>query len=314
VKWGGGVEDEEDYVCFGHGFAGFGDAKRFGFFGGVSQACRVDELDWNTFDRDSFDDEVAGCAWSCSDDGSVALDEAVEKRRLTDVWTTDQGKGEAIADDAAIGESLLQSLERGLNGGDLGCDLVVWDEIDVVFGEVDASFQCGDEDYKLLFYWGYLAGERTAQLLRGDAGLVEGGGFYKVVDSFGLGEVEAAGEESPLGEFAWFGEAGTDGNALAEEVIEEDWRAVGGDLDDVLRGVGVGGLEPGDYSFVERLGSGIPSGIKDLGEAGVTGSERVAEFEEGLCDGAGGWAGEAHDADAAATGRGGDGDDGVFSV
>ena len=37
----------------------------------------------------------------------------------------------------------------------------------------------------------------------------------------------------------------------------------------------------------------------------------MAEFEEGLGDGAGGGAGEADDADASATGRGGYGDDGV---
>ena len=51
-------------------------------------------------------------------------------------------------------------------------------------------------------------------------------------------------------------------------------------------------------------------GIKDFGEAGLGGSEGVAEFEEGFGDGAGRGAGEADDTDAAAAGRGGDGDDG----
>jgi hypothetical protein len=113
-----------------------------------------------------------------------------------------------------------------------------------------------------------------------------------------------------LGEFAGFGEAGAGGEALAEEVIEEDGGAVGGDFYDVFRGVGVGFLEPGDYGFVEYF-SCI---VKDFGETSLCGSEGVAELQEGFGDGAGGGPGEADDADAAAAGWGGDGDDGVFKV
>ena len=76
-----------------------------------------------------------------------------------------------------------------MNRLNLGSDFDGGEEVDVVFGEVDAGFECGDEGYKLLFYWGYLAGEGAAELLGGDAGLVEGGGFDEVVDGFGLGEV-----------------------------------------------------------------------------------------------------------------------------
>jgi hypothetical protein len=46
-----------------------------------------------------------------------------------------------------------------LNGLDLCGDFAGGEEVDVVFGEVDAGFERCDEGYKLLFYWGYLAGE-----------------------------------------------------------------------------------------------------------------------------------------------------------
>ena len=85
---------------------------------------------------------------------------------------------------------------------------------------------------------------------------------------------------------------------------------MGGDFDDVFRGVGVGGLEVCDYGFVEYFSSRI----KDFCEACLGGGEGVAEFEEGFGDGAGGGAGEAHDADAATPGWGGDGYDGVFGT
>jgi len=45
---------------------------------------------------------------------------------------------------------------------DLCGDFAGGEEVDVVFGEVDAGFEGGDQDCKLLFYWGYLAGEGAA--------------------------------------------------------------------------------------------------------------------------------------------------------
>ena len=91
-------------------------------------------------------------------------------------------------------------------------------------------------------------------------------------------------------------------------MVEEDGGAVGGDFYDVFGGVGVGFFEVCDYGFVERFSCVV----KDFGEAGLGGGERVAELQEGFGDGAGGGAGEADDANAAAARWGGDGDDGVF--
>jgi len=56
---------------------------------------------------------------------------------------------------------------------------------------------------------------------------------------------------------------------LAEDVIEEDGGAVGGDLHNVFGGVGVGGLVVGDYRFVENLVGIFARGIKDFGKAGL---------------------------------------------
>jgi hypothetical protein len=95
---------------------------------------------------------------------------------------------------------------------------------------------------------------------------------------------------------------------LAEQVVEEDWGAVGGDFYDVFGGVGVGFFEEGDYGFVKRFACVV----KDFGEAGLRGSEGVAELYQGFGYGAGGGAGEADDADPAAAGWGGDGYDRVF--
>ena len=150
---------------------------------------------------------------------------------------------------------------------DLGRDLVGGESVDVVFGEVNACFEGGDQGGKLLFYRGYLAGEGAAKLLGGDAGLVEGRGVDEIANCFCLREIEAAGEKGPLGEFAGFGQACSGAKALADKEIEEDGRAVSGDFDYVFRGVGVGFLEVCDYGFVEDL-AGV---VEDFGEAGLGG-------------------------------------------
>ena len=198
---------------------------------------------------------------------------------------------------------------RGPDGVDSGGDFGGGEEVDVVFGEVDAGFEGGDEGYELVLDWGDLAGEGAAELLGGDAGLVEGAGFDEVANCFCLSEIEAAGEEGSLGEFAGFGEARSAGDALAEEVVEEDGGAVGGDFDDVFGGVGGGGGEVGDYGFVEVSPSESMISAKRAW-AGARGWRRRRRGSAMVRAGAG----EADDADAAAAGWGGDGDDGVFEL
>src|SRR4051812_3405741 len=81
---------------------------------------------------------------------------------------------------------------------------------------------------------------------------------------------------------------------------------MGGDFKDVVGGVGVGFGEEGDHDFVDLLG-----GIDEFGESGAVGFERVLETEKRFGDFARLRTGEADNADAAASGRGRDGDDGV---
>ena len=111
---------------------------------------------------------------------------------------------------------------------------------------------------------------------------------------------------------------------------------MGGDFDDIVGGVGVGLLEPGDDDFVDFFAGSVmgPAGgsrshttcrfhktcrshirwLNKFAEKGVVGLERVLELQQRFGDGARVGAGETDDADPAASGRGGDGDDGVVEV
>ena len=130
--------------------------------GGFAKACGINEFYGDAIEGDAFGDEVAGGAGGGGDDGAVAFDQAIEKGGLTGVGAAYDGEGEAVADDAAVGEGFFEGGERCLNFSDLRGDLGRGEEVDVVFGEVDAGFEGGDEGYKLLFYWGDLAGEAAA--------------------------------------------------------------------------------------------------------------------------------------------------------
>jgi len=182
-------------------------------------------------------------------------------------------------------------------------------DVDVVFAEVDAGFEKGDEFDEGLLERSNAAAECTAHLAGGLTGLGECLGFDEVANGLGLGEVELAGEEGALGEFAGVGEASAEGKGATKEKVEDDRRAVGGDFNEVVAGVGVGGGVEGDDGFIKLLaGFGF---IEDRGEAGAGVFQGLAEADELGGDGSGVGAAEANDTDAAAAGWRGDGGDGV---
>ena len=62
MKWRGGVENQEDNIGLGHGFAGFCYAGvGFGFIDGLAEACCINEFDRDAF-QETFGDQVAGSA------------------------------------------------------------------------------------------------------------------------------------------------------------------------------------------------------------------------------------------------------------
>ncbi len=113
-------------------------------------------------------------------------------------------------------------------------------DADVVFGEVDAGFEQGDQFEQLLLQRGDAAGDGARGLLRGDAGLIERGGVDQVAHGFGLRQIDAAVQISAEGELAGFGEAGAGVERAVDGMAQNDGGAVAGDFDHVFGGVGAG--------------------------------------------------------------------------
>ena len=203
----GGVEDDEDDGGVGEGLTGALDAELFDFFEGVAEAGGVDEFEGDAVEGDALGDEVAGGAGDGGDDCAIALDEAIEERAFAGVGAPDDGHGKSVMNDAAPSEGGFEGGERRDKRVDAAGDFVLRSDVDIVFAEVDAGFEKGDEFDEGLLDGSDAAAERASHLTGGLAGLGEGLGFDEVANGFGLGEVELAGEEGALGEFAGVGEA-----------------------------------------------------------------------------------------------------------
>ena len=126
---------------------------------------------------------------------------------------------------ALTGREAPQDLRRGRHA-------------DVVLGEVDARFEQRDQFQQLLLQRCDAARYRAAGLLRRDARLVERRGVDQIAHGFGLRQVDAAVQKRAQSELAGFGQprAGVDGPL--HRVPQHHGRAMAGNLDHVLRGVG----------------------------------------------------------------------------
>ena len=84
---------------------------------------------------------------------------------------------------------------------------------------------------------------------------------------------------------------------------------MGGNLDEVIGGIGIRGSEKGNDGFVDEVGTIVTrvENIEDVGEPSPRVLEGLMQADELGCDGGGLGSTETNDADAAAAGRRGDG-------
>ncbi len=216
---------------------------------------------------------------------------------LPALGAADDGKGEAIVNDAATGEGCLQRSEGRRELVDAAGDLLLWRHVDIVFREIDAGFEERDEFHEGLLQGLHAMAERAAHLAGGLTSLREGLRIDEVADGFGLDEIEFAGKEGPLGELAGLSETCTDCERAAQQQIEDNGRAVRGDLNEVFRGVGVGCGEEGDDGFIDGRWICVV-GIENVGEPRACMLKRLAQGDELGGDLRGLRTTETHDADA----------------
>ncbi len=152
----------------------------------------------------------------------------------------------------AVLEALGQAANAVVNGLEPAQDLGGRRHADIVFGEIDAGFEQRDQFQQLLLERRDAARDGAVHLLRGDARLIERGGFDQVAHGFGLRQIDAAVEESAQGELAGLGQARAGLERALHGVAQHDRRAVAGDLDHVFGGVRARRGEERDHHLVDR--------------------------------------------------------------
>ena len=89
--------------------------------------------------------EIAGCSRSSRDDGAVALHETIEQRALAGVRAADDGHCQAIVHNAATRERSFKRDEWRNDLVNAADNFGLGRNVDVVFGEVDAGLEQGDQ-------------------------------------------------------------------------------------------------------------------------------------------------------------------------
>ena len=168
----------------------------------------------------------------------------------------------------------------------------------------------------------------------GDLSLIERLRVDQIADGFGLGEIDAAVEEGAHGELSGFGETRPGGDAQLDNMPQHDRRSVRSNLNDVVGSVGMRLGEVSDHDFVDTMlvrSRSYPSPCGDSRRPRLSGRRRATGLDQlskdspprlhlmfqpqhRLCDLPRLRSGDAHDSNAAASGRRRDGDDRIVEI
>ena len=182
--------------------------------------------------------------------------------------------------------------------------LAVGEEVDLLVREVDGRFHIDAQPDQALHQLLDFAGELPLQGVHGAAGGLFAGGFNKVSDGFGLGQIQLVVDEGALAELAGAGRADAiDFQNAADQHVHDDGAAVALQLQHILAGEAVGGFEQQGDALIQYLALLI----LERQIFGVAHPRELAEHYPG--DLFGGGAGDPDYADATTAWRGGLGHD-----
>ena len=108
------VENQQDQVSFRQGLAGAFNPYFFNNIIRLADAGCVNELEGNPLDIDIFLDDITGGPGNICHDGLVFSQEVVEEAGFADIWTANNGGGEALAQDFPPTGCPEQLFQQGL--------------------------------------------------------------------------------------------------------------------------------------------------------------------------------------------------------
>ena len=215
-------------------------------------------------------------------------------------------------DEFAVSITTSQSAGLGKQRRDPGDNLRRGGDLDVVFGEVDAGFEQGDQCQQLLFQRCETARDGPIDLLGRDAGLIERGGLDQVMHGLGAGQVQAAIQKGAQRKLPGICQPRTSGEQPIEPGAENDRCAVAGDLHDIFLRIGARRGVVSHHHLVNHRLLCVDQFRQKSSPWFPVGRTGETQYARG--DGARFDAAEAQDADAAPAGWRRDGGDGIVQA
>ena len=249
----GGVEHDQYDCRIGECLAAARDPELLYFFESLAQARGVNQLQRNPIERNALCHQVARGSRRRGHDGSIALYETVEERTLAGVGPANDRHRQSVVHNAAARERSFKRGKRWQKLGDAAGDLGLRSYVNVIFGEVDAGFEQSDQFDKGLLDGRDAAAEGATHLACGLARLGEGLCVDEIAHRLSLREIELAGEECALSEFAGVRQPRAKRKCAPQQQVEYHGRSMRGNLYKFIAGIGIGRGEKGDHRLVDAV-------------------------------------------------------------
>lgn len=248
-----GVEDEDGEVGFVGDLEGAFDALAFEIAGGLAESGGVNEFEVKAAEGDAFGDEVAGGAGGVADDGPVLVEENVEEAAFAGVGGSQDGEADALGE----GIVKLVGFDEAIDFVEDLSQLCQWACLvffgEVFFGEIDVGFEVSTEGGQFFDQGSDFVSNSTSQVSMGDFQGFFAFGMDQFHDSFGLGKIHPAVEESGSCELSGFGQLATSGFEIFEDLSSNEGVSVAGNFEYILASVGMPFGEVGVEDFVNDL-------------------------------------------------------------
>ena len=278
----------------------------------LADARRVDEPQQHAADHRLLLHGVARRAGKVGDDGAVVAHKRVEQRAFARVRRADDGGRRAAFEHASARKGAEQRRERLFALRERPLRLGKREVLDVLVGIVHHGVEAAGEAQQRVVDLFERAAQRAVHLGGGVPRRLGGLGVNEVDDRLRLGEVHFAVQKRALGKFPRPRLPRACGKRGAQDLLQNDRRAVAVQLRALLARVAVSGGEHHRQRVVERAALGVAHRAvghaprrKLRGRTTVHRREQRREHAPRLR------AAQAHDADRGGRGRGGDGSNGV---
>ena len=285
----------------------------------LAQAGGVEHVQRHAFDLDGLPHHVAGGACHRRDDGQFRPGQRIEQRAFSRIRLAGDDHVHALAQQGALVGARVHALYLLAQRRKLAARIGLLEKVQLFLGEVQRGFDQHAQMHQRLAQRPDLGRERPAERARRAAGGGFGAGVDQVGDGLGLREVDLVVEEGALGELAGprqpqagqprASAGGVDlgggGEAAREQQLQHHRPAVGLELQYILAGVGMRRRKEQGQPLVDGPARGVEKGqIGGLARQQAAATERAHQrLEPG--------ARHPHDAHRPATGRGGNGRNGL---